>query len=103
MRDAIRNSSKFFNSQERISKFKALGLTEHTEEAIEIGILSVLAKEKVADIGGVFKALLREGLDAESNETCQTIEKWVAKHCSPNTQRVSSATKTRRSILKGSL
>lgn len=85
LRGAIKNSSKFFNSQERISKFKALGLTEHTEEAIEIGILSVLAKEKVADRGGVFKALLREGLDAESNETYQAIEKMgcealLAKH-----------------------
>ena len=58
LRGVLERYRRFFNSKERIEKFQALGITEYSERSIEIGIMSVLTKQKVADVNGVFRVLL---------------------------------------------
>jgi uncharacterized protein (TIGR02687 family) len=58
LRGTLEKYRRFFNSKERIEKFRALGIAEYSERSIEIGIMSVLTKQKVADVNGVFRVLL---------------------------------------------
>lgn len=58
LRGVLEKHRRFFNSKERIEKFRALGINEYSERSIEIGIMSVLTKQKVADVNAVFRVLL---------------------------------------------
>lgn len=62
LRPVMEKHKRFFNSKERIEKFKALGITEYSERSVEIGIMSVLTRQRAADLNAVFKALLSEDI-----------------------------------------
>jgi uncharacterized protein (TIGR02687 family) len=68
---------KFFRSRERLEKFKSLGIADHTMSSIQTGMMSVLAKQQVADGDAVSRALLRGGLDPEKNDIYKAIKNMI--------------------------
>ncbi|NLA07319.1 MAG: BREX-1 system phosphatase PglZ type A, partial [Firmicutes bacterium] len=49
LKEVMYKYRKFFRSRERLEKFKLLGMSSYTKRSIETGMMSVLAKQQVAD------------------------------------------------------
>lgn len=77
LREVMHKYRKFFRSRERLEKFKSLGISSHSKKSIETGMMSVLAKQQVADGDAVFRALLCDGLDPEKNDTYKAIKDMI--------------------------
>ena len=77
LREIMYKYRKFFRSRERLEKFKSLGISSYSKKSIETGMMSVLAKQQVADGDAVFRALLCDGLDPERNDTYKAIKDMI--------------------------
>ncbi|HXL03373.1 MAG TPA: BREX-1 system phosphatase PglZ type A [Bacillota bacterium] len=77
LKEVMYKYRKFFRSRERLEKFKLLGMSSYTKRSIETGMMSVLAKQQVADGDAVFRALLCDGLDPEKNDTYNAIKDMI--------------------------
>ncbi|MCD5414446.1 MAG: BREX-1 system phosphatase PglZ type A [Clostridiales bacterium] len=67
LKPVIKSNMKFFANEKRVKKLESFGITEYDSKSLEIGIISVLAKLKVADFDELIKILLREDLEGRDN------------------------------------
>lgn len=70
LRSGFKKYRKFFNATERRNKFKALGITPSKMSQLQVAIMAVLAGTD-ARPNAVFKAVLLNGLDNDSNPVFQ--------------------------------
>lgn len=73
-KDQLGRFPKFWRSKERINKFAALGIERYNPEAIEIGLLAVLAGVKTPSFEEVLKTVIISGEYAK-NDYITTFEK----------------------------
>lgn len=76
LRMVIKKYEKFFNNKERFKKFQAFGLTNYTEESIELAIMSVLCGIKSPDFESVLKMVLMDTLNDTENKYIAQMEKF---------------------------
>lgn len=76
LRMIIKKYEKFFNNKERFKKFKDFGLTNYTEESIELAIMSVLCGIKTPDFEAVLKMVLMDTLEDAENKYMAQMEKF---------------------------
>lgn len=76
LRSVIKKYEKFFGNKERFRKFKAYGITSHSQETIELAIMSVLCNLKSPDFEDVLKVVLMDTLDDSENKYLDLIEKY---------------------------
>ena len=76
LRMIIKKYEKFFNNKERFKKFQAFGLTNYTEESIELAIMSVLCGIKTPDFESVLKMVLMDTLEDAENKYMAQMEKF---------------------------
>ncbi|ENZ01365.1 TIGR02687 family protein [Clostridium thermobutyricum] len=65
----------FFKNKERINNFKNLNIKNWTKEKIHLGVLAVLTKVKIMDIGEIVKAIIKDYLDGK-NKIYEDIKKF---------------------------
>lgn len=75
LRAVVKKYEKFFNKK-HTQKFKAFGIQEHTEEMIEVAIMSVLCNLKTPDFEEILKTVLKENLSTEENKLIYLMEKY---------------------------
>jgi uncharacterized protein (TIGR02687 family) len=73
-KEHIKIYPKFWNSNERIDKFTALGIENYNDEIIDIGILSVLCGIKTPNFDEVLRALIVSG-EFETNKFIISFDK----------------------------
>lgn len=73
-KERLKAYPKFWNSNERIDKFVALGIESYNEEIIDIGILSVLCGIKTPNFDEILRALIVSG-EFESNKHITLFDK----------------------------
>ena len=71
----IQKYIKFFGSKDRTKKFYDLEIEHFSKEVIEVGIMSVLSKTKVASFEEVVRTLLTEG-SFEENKILEEFRKY---------------------------
>lgn len=71
-KDIVTKYSKFWNAESRINAFKTLSIREYTNTNIEMGILTVLAKEKTIN----FDYILRKVIIKHFEEDYSIIESF---------------------------
>lgn len=76
LRMVIKKYEKFFNNKDRFKKFQAFGLTNYSEESIELAIMSVLCGIKTSDFESILKAVLMDSLDDRENRYLAQMEKF---------------------------
>jgi uncharacterized protein (TIGR02687 family) len=76
LRAIVKKYEKFFNKKHS-QKFKSYGIQSYTEEAIEIGIMSVLCNLKTPDFEELLKIVLKESLSEQDNKYIGLIEKYL--------------------------
>lgn len=76
LRTVIKKYEKFFNNKDRFKKFQAFGLTNYTEESIELAIMSVLCGIKSPDFESVLKMVLMDTLNDTENKYIAQMEKF---------------------------
>ncbi|PGY09135.1 BREX-1 system phosphatase PglZ type A [Bacillus sp. AFS031507] len=75
LRAVVKKYEKFFNKKHS-QKFKSYGVQSYTEEAIEIGIMSVLCNMKTPDFEELLKTILKESLAEQANKYIGLMEKY---------------------------
>lgn len=75
LRPLFKKYTKFFNNKERYNMFRSYPITEFTEEAVDISVLSVLCKSPVRSMEEVVKALFKE-LDQSNPKVWESIQKY---------------------------
>lgn len=75
LRTVIKKYSKFFNSQERLSRFRSYAIQEWSERNIHLAVLATLCKTDYIHFDEIVKKLLIEELN-EQNKYWQAIEKF---------------------------
>lgn len=76
LRALVKKYKKFFNSSNRISKLKALGVSQYTEETFEIALMSVLCNVKSPTFEEVMKAVLMQTMEDVENKFIIEMEKF---------------------------
>lgn len=80
LRALVKKYKKFFNSSKRISKLKALGISQFTEETFEVALMSVICNVKSPSFDEVMKAVLMETMDDVDNKFIIEMEKFIDVH-----------------------
>ncbi|OOE12493.1 BREX-1 system phosphatase PglZ type A [Fictibacillus arsenicus] len=75
LRAVVKEYEKFFNKKHS-QKFKSYGIQAHTEETIEIAIMSVLCNLKTPDFEEILKTILKENLSEEDNKFIDLMGKY---------------------------
>lgn len=75
LRSVVKKYEKFFNKKHS-QKFKSYGIQSFTEEAIEVGIMSVLCNLKTPNVEELLKMILKESLSEQDNKYFELIEKY---------------------------
>jgi uncharacterized protein (TIGR02687 family) len=75
LRAIVKKYEKFFNKKHS-QKFKSYGIQSYTEEAIEIGIMSVLCNLKTSNFEELLKVILKENLSEQDNKYIGLMEKY---------------------------
>lgn len=75
LRNVFKKYLRFFNNQERYSRFASYKIEDYTEEKVDIGVLSALCKLHIADLELVIKTLLIEEIEGEGKAK-ENIEKF---------------------------
>lgn len=73
LRPVFEKYKQFFANQTRVDRFLSYGLEKHTEQSVEIAILSALCRQKVAGLEGVLQSVLSESLNDAENEVYKNI------------------------------
>jgi len=76
LRSVFKNYEKFFQSRERYARFAAYSLESYTEETINIGVLSALAKRPTPNFEDALRVILMNSLQEEENTVWQAIIKY---------------------------
>ncbi|WP_328166399.1 BREX-1 system phosphatase PglZ type A [Peribacillus simplex] len=76
LRAVVKKYEKFFNKKHS-QKFKSYGIQSYTEEAIEVGIMSVLCNLKSPDFEELLKIVLKESLSEQDNKYISLMEKFL--------------------------
>lgn len=71
----IQKYIKFFGAKDRIKKFSDLEIEKFSREAIEVGIMSVLCKSRIASLEEVVRIVLTED-SFEDNSLLEEFEKY---------------------------
>ena len=74
-KDIITKYSKFWNASSRINAFKALSIQEYTNTNIEMGILTVLAKEKTINFDYIVRKVIIKHFE-EDYSIIESFEKF---------------------------
>jgi uncharacterized protein (TIGR02687 family) len=74
LKEHMNRYSKFWNSNERINNFAGLCIENYNEEALDIGILSVLCSVKTPNFDEIVKTLIISG-EFENNKHIAAFEK----------------------------
>ncbi|WP_319005306.1 BREX-1 system phosphatase PglZ type A [Fictibacillus halophilus] len=75
LRATVKKYEKFFNKK-HTQKFKSYGIQSYTEEAIEIGIMSVLCNLRTPDFEEIIKTIFKDSLVEQDNKYIGLIEKY---------------------------
>lgn len=76
LRGTLKKYEKFFENKNRYRKFKAFGISQYSDEIIEVAMMSVLCNLKTPDFETVVKVILMESLDDKNNKFLREIEKF---------------------------
>jgi len=79
LKPVIQRYIKFFGAKDRTQKFYDLGIDTYSEDAIIIGLMSVLCKVKISNFEEVLKAVIIEG-ELEENKFLEEFEKYDLKN-----------------------
>ena len=72
-REIINRYDKFFNNNKRISSFKKLGITDYSEEQIDIGIIATLIECETVSLEECLKILIK---DMNTGKKLEQVEKF---------------------------
>ncbi|MEH7119837.1 BREX-1 system phosphatase PglZ type A [Neobacillus vireti] len=75
LRSVVKKYEKFFNKK-HTQKFKSYGMESYTEEAIELGIMTVLCNLKTVNFEEALKTILKESLSNQDNKYFSLMEKY---------------------------
>lgn len=78
LRPVVEKYARFFDSKERIRRFKALNIYTYTKETIELGIMNALCKTHSIDFEPVLRAVLMDTLDEETNYYLSEMDKYFS-------------------------
>lgn len=76
LRPFFKHYEKFFQSKERYARFASYSLEAYSEETINIGVLSALAKRPTPDFEDALRVILMNSLQEDENNVWQTIVKY---------------------------
>jgi len=76
LRSVFKNYEKFFRSNDRYARFASYSLESYTEETINIGILSALAKRPTPNFEDALRVILMNSLHEDENTLWQAIVKY---------------------------
>lgn len=76
LRPLFKNYEKFFQSKERYARFASYSIEAYSEETINIGLLSALAKRSTPGFEDSLRVILMNSLQEDENSIWQTIVKF---------------------------
>ena len=76
LRPFFKHYEKFFQSKERYARFASFSLEAYSEETINIGVLSALAKRPTPDFEDALRVILMNSLQEDENNVWQAIVKY---------------------------
>lgn len=77
LRSLVKRYAKFFKSNERCKRLASYGIITYDEASLELAMMSVLCTLKYADQLEVFKKVLGNGVDKESNQHLSEISRFM--------------------------
>lgn len=80
MRSAVKKYKNYFSAKDRRKKIAAFKPSPQTKNALAVAIMSAIAKEKESSSENVMKAVLKAGLDTETNPILLEYDRYELKN-----------------------